>query len=67
MKWVQELTELSSEFQQQKKNKKMDRAQLQGLLPETVSERRKMDIACRGTQHFIGLPGEVGSSIHRNF
>lgn len=45
----------------------MDRAQLQGLLLETVSERRKMDIACRGTRHFIGLPGEVGSSVLRNF
>lgn len=40
----------------------MDRAQLQGLLPETVSERRKMDIACRGTQQEKSAPAYTGIS-----
>lgn len=29
--------------------------------------KKKMDIACRETRHFIGLPGEVGSTAHRDF
>lgn len=54
MKWVQELTELSSEFQQEKKIKK-DGAELQGYCLRLYQKEEKWILPAEGLNTLLGF------------